>query len=55
MTQITNKLQRQLVNRKHLDTWTSFTTRSKPVKPSYSMKAEKQARDLTKLMKEEWK
>ena len=54
----TNKLERQLINRKHADTWMSFGTNSIPIKhkrpttDSYRTKAE---RDMAKLMKEEWK
>lgn len=51
MTQITNKLERQQVNRKHVNGWTNFTTDPR----SKRKKVEKQERDLTKLMKEEWK
>jgi len=60
MTQITNKLERQQLNKKHAIThkhfngWTNFNTAgSKPV--SYRTKVEKAERDLQNLMKEEWK
>lgn len=59
----TNKLERQLINRKHVDTWTSFGTTKLLNKhkhmatDSYRTKVKREVadRDMAKLMKEEWK